>query len=299
MSTDSEQAPDIELDITSLSEDRLEKAEADLTKYLQHPVTKDNYEAFLEDIVGTIDEKRETLIELLDDRRELRQERAEVEQEFGEDELGDLREAGEGRWNFELYQLAELDRKLVRANEKLFEKAMVMKSLERVARVKLAEVVDEFDGQRLQARVYEKLEETMQKERDFMQEIVDQQADAFTTQMEDVRDEQKETRRMVQDSMTLLAQAVDRVGVQLEEVELQSETVADTELASESPGSSESPGESPDRGDGSLKQAIIDDLQKMQAGELKLTQKEIAERYDTDAGYVSRVKSQAQEEGIL
>lgn len=296
-----------------------------LDEYRKRNVTQNNFVDFLRDINNTISEADSAIEQLQIEKQRKTEQLDETINEFGEDELDDLRSKGQGRWNLDLYQLGRTKDNIIDLLEDLRDRERVRGDLLDVKARQVIPILEQLDAEQIRAQVYEQMNELTEKRIENAEERLNGRLDNLESKLEtvqsefsrQVRDVRESSRRERSDNATELLEFMDKVitrldhqGVKTDDLEQhkknlsQGEEVDSVEIGVDAASSSlegtmVDPGEdnntSSDSGGqkSEKKRKIEQALRELEQGSEKYNnQGDIAEAFDVSDGRVSQIKSE-------
>lgn len=296
-----------------------------LDEYRKRNVTQNNFVDFLRDINNTISEADSAIEQLQIEKQRKTEQLDETINEFGEDELDDLRSKGQGRWNLDLYQLGRTKDNIIDLLEDLRDRERVRGDLLDVKARQVIPILEQLDAEQIRAQVYEQMNELTEKRIENAEERLNGRLDNLESKLEtvqsefsrQVRDVRESSRRERSDNATELLEFMDKVitrldhqGIETGDLEQhkknlsQGEEVDSVEIGVDAASSSlegtmVDPGEdnntSSDSGGqkSEKKRKIEQALRELEQGSEKYNnQGDIAEAFDVSDGRVSQIKSE-------
>lgn len=295
-----------------------------LDEYRKRNVTQNNFVDFLRDINNTISEADSAIEQLQIEKQRKTEQLDETINEFGEDELDDLRSKGQGRWNLDLYQLGRTKDNIIDLLEDLRDRERVRGDLLDVKARQVIPILEQLDAEQIRAQVYEQMNELTEKRIENAEERLNGRLDNLESKLEtvqsefsrQVRDVRESSRRERSDNATELLEFMDKVitrldhqGVKTDDLEQhkknlsQGEEVDSVEIGVDAASSSlegtmVDPGEDNTSSDSGgqkseKKRKIEQALRELEQGSEKYNnQGDIAEAFDVSDGRVSQIKSE-------
>lgn len=190
----------------SIDSSRQDHYTSKLEEFRKKQIHDENYEDYVQEVDGFIENIREIISDELDERtKQIERKNKIVEEDIGEDSLSDIREKGPGRWNFDVLQVSEVDRGLKEKNWKLFELAWFLFQNTWVEKQKLESVLDEMDMQSISSRYFEKHEDMIEKDR----EMTKKQFKNLVSGLREIEDSRNENMQAMVSSIKQMAETLD------------------------------------------------------------------------------------------
>jgi hypothetical protein len=291
-----------------------------LDEYRKRNVTQNNFVEFLRDINNTVSESDSAIEQLQIEKQRLEQDLKEIREEFGENELEDLRDKGPGRWNFDLYQLGRTKDDLIEKLEDLRDRNRVRGDLLDVKSRQVIPILEQLDAEEIRSKVYEQMNELTEKRIDNAEERIngrlenlemkmDTTQEDLTRQIRDIREAARRERdQNANELLGFMDKVIDRLdgeGVPTQDLEEHKENLShgeevdsvDLEIDTDDTGLE---GTKVDTGDDddeeeskSKREKIEEALRSLGDDDCEFdSQGEIAEEFDVSDGRVSQIKSE-------
>lgn len=190
----------------SIDSSRQDHYTSKLEEFRKKQIHDENYEDYVQEVDGFIENIREIISDELDERtKQIERKNKIVEEDIGEDRLSDIREKGPGRWNFDVLQVSEVDRGLKEKNWKLFELAWFLFQNTWVEKQKLESVLDEMEMQSIKSRYFEKHESMIEKDR----QMTKKQFENLVAGLREIEEGRNENMKRLTESVELMADSLN------------------------------------------------------------------------------------------
>jgi len=174
--------------------------ENEVERFRKMNVSQDNFVDFLNDIEGTIKEVDSAISELNTEKNRAEQSIQKTKDEFGEDNLDQLRNKGNGRWNHDLLQLSQDKDTKIEVLEELKDRQQARGDLHDIRAKKVVPILEHMDAHQIRSQVYEQMNELTEKRIDNSEEKLLTQIDGVRSRMQSVEDELTRQIRDIRDA---------------------------------------------------------------------------------------------------
>lgn len=259
----------------------------------------------IEDFVGQMN----SIVSNKQDRVESKKQEKQnlIEQYGGNDELESIRDEGNGRWNFDILQVSQVDRQIKHEERDIKEFNRIISDFKDLKSDRLKNLIDGVDHNKVDNRVLERVKEFQREEMESTEERMKSRIDDLRKEIDYLREkERRERMRNQQEMIDFMREVLRQSGLDKEDVggekmsdisqpDLIDEDDVHSDLFSEDEPEQEDDGSG---GPGSniastskRADSIRNELRKFLEGKSEFdTQAEIADEYGVDDSRVSKIK---------